>query len=67
MKIQFVGDVHCEFHNDGGTSFCEDIPVEGDVLVLAGDFATTSELVFTLSILCQRFVHVIHVCGNHEY
>ena len=67
MKIQTISDVHCEFHKDKGLRFARELPVEGDVLVLPGDFATSRELTSTLSELCLRFPHVVHVPGNHEY
>lgn len=67
MLIQHISDVHCEFHSDGGKRFAKELPVKGDVLVLPGDFGTNTELFVTLSELCKRFPHVIHVSGNHEY
>ena len=67
MKIQHVSDVHCEFHADKGVHFCKNLPVEADILILPGDFATHNELIQALSILSERFKHVIHVSGNHEY
>ena len=67
MKIQHISDVHCEFHFDQGRKFATQLPVEGDVLVLPGDFATHRQLTPILSELCLRFPFVIHVPGNHEY
>lgn len=67
MKIQYVSDVHCEFHSDNGRLWASNIPVEGDVLVCAGDIVTHQNLTQVYSILCRRFPFVIAVAGNHEY
>lgn len=67
MKIQIVSDVHCEFHSDQGEKWAQSLPVEGDVLILAGDIATYHSLTLICRILASRFKYVIFVCGNHEY
>lgn len=67
MKIQLISDVHCEMHNDDGKKELNEIPVFGDVLVVAGDLACHTYLVKSLSILCERFPEVVFVPGNHEY
>ena len=66
-RIQIASDVHCEFHRDGGIKWCQNLPVIAPILSISGDFATDRYLVRNLSILCERFEHVIFVCGNHEY
>lgn len=67
MLIQYVSDVHTEFHSDLGIRWANEIPVMGDVLVLPGDIVTYESAYSVLSILANRFPHVIFVCGNHEY
>lgn len=67
MKVQFVSDVHCEFHNDHGVRWASELPIEGDVLILAGDITTYVSTTKVCKILAERFPYVIYVCGNHEY
>lgn len=67
MKIQFVSDVHCEFHRDQGEWWAKNLPVRGDVLVLAGDIVTKHMAFPIIRILAQRFPQIVYLCGNHEY
>jgi len=67
MRFQIISDVHCEFHRDGGKSFCEKLPVISSTLVIAGDFATYDLIIRNIKILTKRFENIIYVCGNHEY
>jgi len=67
MRFQIISDVHCEFHRDGGKSFCETLSVISPTLVIAGDFATYDLIIRNIQILTKRFENVIYVCGNHEY
>ncbi|MHB8369458.1 MAG: metallophosphoesterase [Leptospirales bacterium] len=63
MKIQFASDLHTEF---GGTPIRRNHLV-GDVLVLAGDIAgTTNGLVDYLNRLHTNRP-ILYVVGNHEY
>jgi Icc-related predicted phosphoesterase len=67
VKFQLISDVHCEFHRDGGKSFCATIPVAADTLVIAGDFGTRPLIFARVSELVQKFDRVLYVCGNHEF
>lgn len=67
MKVQVLSDAHLEFHQDEGKEFVQKLPVVGDVLVVAGDFALTKMLCIRLIELCRRFKQVVYVVGNHEY
>lgn len=67
MRVQYLSDVHCEFHDDNGRSWAKNLPVAGDVLVCAGDIVTHQNLTQVYAVLCQRFPFVIAVAGNHEY
>ena len=67
MKLSYVSDVHCEFHKDSGTEFISKLPRDSDVLVVAGDLCTASQLEQTLSSLAANQQEVIYVPGNHEY
>ena len=67
MKIQFMSDLHCEMYIDGGLRMLDELPVIGDVLVVAGDLAPHQHLVQAVDWLCSKFPHVIYVTGNHEY
>lgn len=66
--IQILSDLHLEFHRDGGKEFINSLDPKGvDVLVVAGDLCTESGLGEALKRLCDRWPHVVFVCGNHEY
>lgn len=67
MKIQFVSDLHCEMHMDGGLRMLDELPVVGDVLVVAGDMANQDGIFSAVDWLCSKFPEVILVPGNHEY
>lgn len=67
MKIQFVSDLHCEMHLDGGMRMLDELPVVGDVLVVAGDMAGHDIILDSLGSLCAKFHRVLYVPGNHEY
>lgn len=66
MKLALASDLHFEFHPDGGEWLTARLPA-ADLLVVAGDLATTEELDFSLALLCRRYQHVIFVAGNHEF
>jgi hypothetical protein len=69
-KVQIVSDLHCEFHHDDGAAMIADIPVAGDVLVIAGDLMlakwTHKRLRAVLNRFSDRWPAVIYVSGNHE-
>lgn len=70
MRVQILSDLHLEFDRDGGEAFARDVPVAGDVLVLAGDvipLRVTDEVHRAFGWFCERFPHVVFVPGNHEY
>ena len=67
MKIQYISDIHCEFHPDEGVGFVERLPIAGDVLVIAGDLCTHRQSVKVLSALAKKFPQIVYVAGNHEY
>jgi predicted phosphodiesterase len=70
MRIQPVSDLHLEFDEDGGRRFALELPVLGDVLVLAGDILpirAVPRVRETLGWFCARFPRVVYVTGNHEY
>ena len=48
-------------------NYVQNLPVEADVLVIAGDFASSDLLKNRLTTLCERFPKVLFVTGNHEY
>lgn len=70
MQLQLMSDLHFEFDEDGGERFAREVPVAGDVLVLAGDLLplrSIEDAMRTFGWFCQRFPHVVFVPGNHEY
>jgi Icc-related predicted phosphoesterase len=66
-RIQIISDVHTEFHRDYGVNFCQNLPIIAGILVIAGDFATESNISKCISILAKRVENIVYVCGNHEY
>jgi predicted MPP superfamily phosphohydrolase len=72
MKVQYVSDLHVEFHKDCGRSLVNELEPVGDVLVLAGDIVCWAQpdaaLVF-FDKLVDKFsgIPIIYVLGNHEY
>jgi len=70
MRIQYLSDLHFEFHADDGESFVASLDPSGiDVLVIAGDLAVGEGIASALDRLCRRYAnaHVLYVHGNHEY
>lgn len=68
MKIQYMSDLHLEFMRKERKKFIDELPVLGDVLVLAGDISTESKPSLFKRI-AKRFegVPIVYVPGNHEY
>jgi Icc-related predicted phosphoesterase len=71
MKIQYLSDLHIEFHRDGGKSLLKSIKPVGDVLLCAGDYTvfanyTDDELVEAFQMLLDIGPPVLYVPGNHE-
>jgi len=69
MRIQVMSDLHTEFMKDGGKCFIDSLdPTNVDVLTLAGDVGLASgDLTGALSLLCEKYPHVVFVLGNHDY
>lgn len=71
MNILALSDLHLEFDGDEeANAFVSSLDPEGiDVVVLAGDICSYSQVFSALSLICKRFSEsiVIWVHGNHEY
>ncbi len=70
MKIKLISDIHVEWHEDHGTKFVQEFnPDNYDVLVLAGDIGTKSNIIPFLENLSRKDdgKPKIFVPGNHEY
>jgi len=67
MKIQYLSDLHVEFHKDKGVSFLKEIVQEVDVLVIAGDLGIFRDMNRSFKFLSAQYKHIIYVTGNHEY
>jgi Icc-related predicted phosphoesterase len=70
LKVQYLSDLHFEFHADDGESFVASMdPTDVDVLVIAGDLAVGEGIGSALDRFCQRYesAKVLYVHGNHEY
>jgi len=66
-NIQYISDIHLEFYKT--LKSIPEIPVNADILVLAGDLGYPTMPIFWdfLELQCRRFAHIILVAGNHEY
>ncbi len=70
MRLQYLSDLHFEFHADAGASFVESLEPSGvDVLVVAGDLAVAEGIGPALDRICARYTDsiVAYVHGNHEF
>lgn len=70
MRVQILSDLHFEFDADGGLAFAREVPVAGDVLVVAGDLLplrSVEEVRRAFGWFCGRFPHVLFLPGNREY
>ena len=67
MKLQPISDVHTEFHKDRGQKYARKLPVNGDVLVIAGDYTTYKYIYTQVKPLCEKFKYVVYTPGNHEF
>ena len=71
MRIQFVSDIHLEFHENSNFIKTEPFEVAGDVLVFAGDTdylrdKTLPNLKFW-KWASANYREVLLVPGNHEF
>ena len=66
MKIQVTSDNHVEFLRNK-QKFARKLPVNADILIVAGDLGTISCVRGALTALCDNFKHVLFVAGNHEF
>lgn len=71
MKIQYMSDLHLEFSDNSRWLKNNEIPVTGDVLVLAGDIFYLKDTVAPLTKFWKwasaNYRQVLIVPGNHEY
>lgn len=71
MKIQYMSDLHLEFSDNSRWLKHNEIPVTGDVLVLAGDIFYLKNTVAPLTNFWKwasaNYRQVLIVPGNHEY
>lgn len=68
MRIRILSDLHLEFMTaEARKAFIESVPVDCDVLALAGDVDAGASLLGTLETFAARFRHVVYVLGNHEF
>ena len=71
MKIQYMSDLHMEFQENSRYLKNNELPVTGDVLVLAGDIFYLRDKVAPLTKFwkwaSENYRQVLIVPGNHEY
>ena len=66
MRFSVFSDLHFEFHRDGGRTLADEL-VKTDVVVVAGDLASSDVLWDSLLVMLERYRHVVFVYGNHEF
>jgi Icc-related predicted phosphoesterase len=66
MRVALVSDLHFEFHRDKGAWLSARLPA-AEVLVCAGNLSNAALLQPSLQRLCERYLHVVMVAGNHEF
>lgn len=71
MKIQYMSDLHLEFWENSRYLKHNELPVTGDVLVLAGDIFYLKDSIAPLTNFwkwaSQNYRQVLIVPGNHEF
>ena len=71
MRIQYMSDLHLEFQENSRYLKHNELPVTGDVLVLAGDIFYLRDKVAPLTKFwnwaSENYRQVLIVPGNHEY
>lgn len=79
MKIRLLSDFHTEFYTENfgkvqkvlHEKILPPLPEDKEtILVLAGDICTAERKYMLISLMeyfSGRFLHVIYICGNHEY
>ena len=71
MRIQYMSDLHLEFQENNRYLRYNELPVTGDVLVLAGDIFylkdKTAPVMNFWKWAFKNYCQVLIVPGNHEY
>lgn len=66
MRFAVASDLHFEFHRDGGSTLTGELP-DTEIIVIAGDLASSDVLWDALLHLLRKYQHVVFVYGNHEF
>lgn len=67
MKFFICSDLHTEFLQPFEQKILFDNFPDTEGIIIAGDLSTQKYLVDNLKYLCDKYMHVIYVTGNHEY
>jgi len=67
LRVLPISDIHADKMSDGGLKLVMSLPLDVDVIIVAGDVGPLSCFPSFLALLCGRYENVIFVAGNHEY
>ena len=65
-SVFLVSDIHAEFYKDGGKSIIDSF-ASADAICVAGDLGTSKTMSNTVDLLCNKYLKVIVVLGNHDF
>lgn len=70
MNFRFTSDLHSDFwkSTEDLKYILPELPTDKDgTVVVAGDIATSKNIIIPLRLLSQRFKNVVYCLGNHDY
>lgn len=62
-----MSDLHLEYLPGRGKEFVEQLPVEGDVLILAGDICNYQDVKMSMQWFSDKWDSTVYIAGNHDH